>query len=564
MPSLRSRWAALSVLGLAVACHDGVTPPDSGIRVGESFAVTGAQSVKLEPGQSGGDYVAVLVNTGTVAGTDESYSLRGTGLLNPAVASLLPAPPPQAARLGVAAAPMRDIAFENALRDRERAELTPRIAVARQVMQARRSGSISTAGVEPRRAALPATAKLGDMVTVNVNGTQNCTNAIYHRARVAAISAHAIVLADSLNPSGGFTDADYARYAARFDSLVYPLDVGAFGEPTDIDGNGRIGLIFTLEVNRLTPGGSPFYVSGFTFSRDLFPVTATSRAAACPTSNEGEFFYLLAPDPFGRVNGNRRTTGFVDTNTTAVIAHEFQHLINASRRLYVNNAPKFEDKWLDEGLAHIAEELLFYHEAGLAPRANLGIADIQASQQRWTAFNLDMTGGGNTDRYRGYLFKPSRSSPYAADDSLNTRGAAWNLLRYLADRTSSADGNIFFRLANGPATGMANLQNVFGKDVPAKVRDWATSHAVDDIAATTAELQQPSWNWHDIYSELYGAYPLQLPSLVEGTTYSGSIVAGGAAYYRFSVPAGGTATLTLGGASRASGSHVQFVVVRTR
>jgi hypothetical protein len=57
---------------------------------------------------------------------------------------------------------------------------------------------------------------------------------------------------------------------------------------------------------------------------------------------------------------------------------------------------------------------------------------------------------------------------------------------------------------------------------------------------------------------------LQLPSLVEGTTYSGSIVAGGAAYYRFSVPAGGTATLTLGGASRASGSHVQFVVVRTR
>jgi hypothetical protein len=562
MPLLRSRWTVVSVLSLAVACHDGVTPPNSGIGVGESFAVTGAQSVKLEPGGSGGDYVAVLVNTGTTAGADESYSLRGSGLLNPAVVALIPASSGSETRVGLPSSPSLDLAFEGRLRDRERAELTPRIAVARQVMQARRSAM--SAIPEARRAALPSTVKLGDMVTVNVNGTQNCTNAMYHRARVAAISTHAIVLADSLNPSGGFTDTDYARYAARFDSLVYPLDVGAFGEPTDIDGNGRIGLIFTLEVNRLTPAGSPVYVGGFTFSRDLFPVTATNRAQACPTSNEGEFFYLMAPDPLGRVNGNRRTTGFVDTNTTAVIAHEFEHLINSSRRLYVNDAADFEQKWLDEGLAHIAEELLFYHEAGLAPRMNVDAPDIQASSRRSTAFNLDMTGGGNTSRYRGYLFNPSRSSPYADDDSLNTRGAAWNLLRYLADRASSTDGNIFFRLANGPAVGMTNLQNVFGKDVPTKVRDWAASHAVDDIAATTAELQQPSWNWHSIYPVLFGSYPLQLPSLVEGTTYSGSIVAGGAAYYRFSVPSGGTATLTLGGASRASGSHVQLVVVRVR
>jgi hypothetical protein len=564
MPLLRSRWIAVSVLGLAAGCHDGVTPPDSGITVGESFAVTGAQSVKLQPGQGGGEYVALVVNTGTAAGVDESYSLRGSGVLNPAVASLSPVRPSAASRVAAPAAPTPDLACERRVRDAERAGLTPRIAVARQEMRARLSASTSAAPAVSRRAALPATVKLGDMVTVNVNGTQNCTNAIYHRARVAAISAHAIVLADSLNPAGGFTDADYARYAARFDSLVYPLDVGAFGEPTDIDGNGRIGLIFTLEVNRLTPMGSPVYVGGFTFSRDLFPVTATGRAEACPTSNEGEFFYLMAPDPLGRVNGNRRTTGFVDTNTTAVIAHEFEHLINSSRRLYVNNAPEFEEKWLDEGLAHIAEELLFYHEAGLAPRANLNAPDIQASSRRSTAFNLDMTGGGNTTRYRGYLYNSSRSSPYAADDSLNTRGAAWNLLRYLADRASGTDGNIFFRLANGPAVGMANLQNVFGKDISTKVRDWATSHAVDDVAAASAELQQPSWNWHSIYSVLFGSYPLQLPSLVEGTTYSGSIVAGGAAYYRFSVPGDGTATLTLGGKSRASGSHLQLVVVRTR
>jgi hypothetical protein len=523
--------------------------PNSGLVVGESFAVAGAQSVKLEPGDNSGTYVAVVVNSGTTAGVDESYSLRGSGLLALPSAAVIPSSAPSVTRSPGPSAPSLDRSFESRLRDRERAELSSRIAVARGTMRA--PASRSSSGFTPtlRRSVVPADVQVGDTVTVNVNGVENCTDPIYHQARVAAIGTHSIVLADLLNPSGGFTDADYARYGARFDSLVYPLDVGAFGEPTDIDGNGRIGLIFTLEVNRLTPSGSAVYVGGFTYSRDLFPKVTTSRAEGCAGSNEGEFFYLMTPDPFGRVNGNRRTTGFVDTNTTAVIAHEFEHLINSSRRLYVNDASEFEEKWLDEGLAHIAEELLFYHEAGLAPRMNVDVPAIAASPERRTAFDLDMTGGGNTTRYRGYLFNPSRSSPYADNDSLNTRGGAWNFLRYLADRTASSDGNIFFRLANGPATGIANLQAVFGKDTPSQLRDWATSHAVDDIVATSPELQQRSWNWHSIYPALFGgAYPLQIPPMVEGSSYSGSIVAGGAAYYQFRVDAGTSATLTLGGA----------------
>ena len=50
--------------------------------------------------------------------------------------------------------------------------------------------------------------------------------------------------------------------------------------------------------------------------------------------------------------------------------------------------------------------------------------------------------------------------------------------------------------------------------------------------------------------------------MADGTSYSGSIVAGGAAYHQFRVASGTSATITLGGASRASGSHVQLVVVR--
>ena len=40
-------------------------------------------------------------------------------------------------------------------------------------------------------------------------------------------------------------------------------------------------------------------------------------------------------------------------------------MINAGRRLYVNAVGEnFEERWLDEGLAHIAEDLNFWQRVG--------------------------------------------------------------------------------------------------------------------------------------------------------------------------------------------------------
>lgn len=278
---------------------------------------------------------------------------------------------------------------------------------------------------------------VGDVISLNVNGSVSCSSPVYHGAKVVAIGTHAIILNDTLNPKAGFTADDFARFAARFDTLVYPLDVANFGEPTDIDKNGHIAILFTRAVNELTASRSTSYVGGFAFSRDLFPTTATARAQACLASNEGEFFYLLTPDPAGTINANVRTTGFVDSVTTAVLAHEFQHLINASRRLYVNKTAQFEEKWLDEGLAHSAEELLYYRESGFAPRSNLDLNAARANTLVRVAFNNDMS--GNASRYRTYLEKPFTNSPYSLDDSLPTRGAAWSLLRYIVDRVNATD-----------------------------------------------------------------------------------------------------------------------------
>jgi hypothetical protein len=538
---------------------------------------------------------------------------------------------------------------------------------------------------------------VGDLVKLNVNGDSACNAAVYHTARVVAISSKAVILSDTLNPKNGFSTADYQRFATRFDTLVYPLDVANFGEPLDIDKNGHIAILFTRAVNELTAPRANSYVGGFVFSRDLFPNTQTARAQACAGSNQGEYFYMLAPDPTGVVNGNVRTTGFVDSATVAVLAHEFQHLINASRRLYVNNSPVFEDKWLDEGLAHIAEELLYYRESGLSPRSNL---DINAIRTRSAAFSADMS--GNASRYRSYLVAPSQNSPYSLNDSLPTRGAAWSLLRYAVDRLNATDGftagngqavttpadvtvaagaasgefaitlantslqggsvtnfllkstpgagtaslavaestapstmqvptveddpntlrrderfearlrarerveltplmgaarswyasqqmpspaslrsrstyastsfaeadaAIWFRLVNATTAGIANLQSVVGGDLAGFVRDWQVSHAVDDLAALNTQYQQRSWNWHSIYPNLSNptsAYPLPVPTLSTSANVNGTIVAGGAQYYRLFVPANGTATLSLSAPSGAVNPNLQMIVVRTK
>ena len=84
-----------------------------------------------------------------------------------------------------------------------------------------------------------------------------------------------------------------------------------------------VAILFTRAVNELTPANSGSYVGGFFHPRDLFPRTQSPTRDVCATSNEGELFYMIVPDPTGVVNGNRFRLGMVDTLTTGVLAHEF-------------------------------------------------------------------------------------------------------------------------------------------------------------------------------------------------------------------------------------------------
>lgn len=520
----------------------------NGTEPGGSTPLSGTTPLTLDGGSTGTENVLVVVDTGLAtisAKTNYQVTTTGTGpagaVSGPATA-LIPQANASKSASPSESAPRLDIGYGMRLNARSRARFAGGFSAAR---SAYRAGTAVPRGMS--RSVATAAPQVGDIVTVNV-GQAVCSPSVNRGARVVAIGTQSIVLSDTLNPAGGFTTAQFQRFAARFDTLVYPIDIANFGTPADIDKNSKVVLLFTSAVNELTPPKSTSYVGGFFYDRDLFPVADTPQLQGCAGSNFSELFYLLAPDPNGLINGNKRETAFVDSVTTSVLAHEFQHLINASRRLYVTQGvEEFEDTWLNEGLSHIAEELLFFHEAGLTSRQNIDTLKIRSSNTIRLAFNNDM--GSNAGRYITFLEAPSENSPFRDDDSLETRGATWDLLRYLADRKGGTETATWQALVNTARVGLSNLTAVFGTDLASKVHDWNVSHYTDDLLASLpAEHTQPSWNWHSIFKATAGsgpAYPLQVKSLTAGTT-SGTLIGGAAAYYRFSVPAGTSATVALG------------------
>src|SRR5262249_27377459 len=228
-------------------------------------------------------------------------------------------------------------------------------------------------------------------------------------------------------------------------------------------------------------------------------------------------------------------------------AHEYQHLINAGRRMYVNNANSFEDTWLNEGLSHVAEELLFYRVSGLTSRANIGVTQLNTTPlvNAFNNYQID-----NTIRFEFFLEKPFGTSVYGGNDSLETRGATWSLLRYLTDHASAPEATTWQALVNSTTNGQLNLARVFG-DYMTMIRNWTVSVISDDVAGVTdPRFLQQSWNYRSIFPNLVdsqgsrlGKYPLQVFPLSDQSTVNTTVFAGGVAYIRFSVPAGSQASV---------------------
>jgi len=439
----------------------------------------------------------------------------------------------------------------------------------------RRTTGISRDVLTPSRSVAPA---VGDQMTLRTltatgfDGTTDVCNAYTTTTgTVQAVSTHAIVVLDNRSVNNGFTATDYQNVANEFDQVIYPTDVGYFGTPTDIDGNGHVIIYYTPSVNLLTPQGSAAttgYVGGFFFAGDMYPTTGTN---SCPSSNTAEIFYLLAPDP-GGTYGNVFSPSFVQNVTRGTVAHEFQHMINSGNR-YVNNNLPFEVTWLDEGLAHFAEDAVGRAEAGFTDLQTLTVADIGAlDASTQSAFFIQ-----NFGRAKYYVQRPDTTgaivSASRASQNLASRGAEWLMLRYAADWFSNnTPRNLTKALAAGPDTGTTNLAKQIGVPLDTLFARWLVALYTDHMGIPNLDAQYnyKSYDMRSLVSRTpvvpdTGPAYIAPQALGNGST---SITIGvppsSAAYFLTSLTTGGARTISVTSTGSSLSTNGRFYIVRTQ
>jgi len=266
----------------------------------------------------------------------------------------------------------------------------------------------------------------------------------------------ALVYADDNNPSGGYNQAQYQAFGEQFDDMIFPTDSMYFGEPSDIDSNNKVVILFTGEVNKITPPGTANqgFVAGFVLLNDLTPGIFPPG-----TSNAREIFYSLVPDP-GNELGNTFPQSQVNSIAPGTLAHELEHMISFGFRVVGlgggTNISFRQDLWLEEGMAHMAEDL-----NGL---------DSQ-----------NLLRGGR------YLSDPGAIPLISGNDTLEQRGGTFLFLRYMGDRYGE---DIYKDILQSSCRGTNCIDNATGRGFFAGFADFLAALYLDNQGIPSAPQYQ--------------------------------------------------------------------------
>ena len=388
---------------------------------------------------------------------------------------------------------------------------------ARRAARARAAGASAAAasGAVVGAAAVPA---VGDLVALRVPRIDMYDYCSYYTAvsaRVRYVGPRLVIYEDVKNPlAGGAPAGGYDGFGRQFEASGWPVVEQYFGNvlamDRELDGDGRIAVLFTRLVNDYGP-------AGFVTACDFFP------AEVAPASNEREILYAMVPETAG--TGYQ---GFTWDNWVRVIrstiVHESKHLTMYAERISRGAGP--EESWLEEGSAMISEEIwargIYGNRWRERPtyRSTL-YCDIRPSFPECASRPYVLF-----DHF-AYLYDYLRStegrSPlgYTGSGGSSFYGSAWSLLRWAADQyAGSSESDFFKQLTTGGAagaSGAANLAARSGRSFPNLVGDWSVAVVLDvnfraEVTPEARELTLPSWSPGQMFAGMAGDIPSAFPS----------------------------------------------------
>jgi hypothetical protein len=434
------------------------------------------------------------------------------------------------------------------------------------------AGGLRTfAGQAGISASVPGTVAVGDTVDVKYpqSGDPTCSAFTPLRAVVRRVGTHGLWVEDVANPAGGFSAADYQLLGEQFDDRIAATNFAYFGEPTDFDGNGRVVIVITKEINKEE------FTLGRVYSLDFFP-------AECAASNGGEYFYGIAPDPTGAVS-EAYTVADAILDMPFIIAHELAHVIQFGRRLTTPGATGWQSIWELEGQATFAEEVVGHAVTGNALYQNYGFAVAwntpEATPVDWYingfvdlalyfGFETQNTAVPNAPEICGWLDREvgpciGRRSVY---------GVPWSFLRWISDQYGPSfpggEAGLHRAFVQDTRTGFATISGVVGEPIDLLLARWAAALYMDDrIPNTDPSLGFTSWNMTNIFGQL--VEPARLRPRQRGFSASAdnvSVRSGSTAYFRLfgggAHPAGAVSVTGTGTGGSPLPGHMRVWIVR--
>jgi hypothetical protein len=262
-------------------------------------------------------------------------------------------------------------------------------------------------------------------------------------ARAVYIGAHCDVVVDTA--TGTAIDARARALGQAFDGRIWDTDTRLFGKPLPV---GPRGDRVTIVLSPVVGDGGRDTTLGYFTARDLFAPADAPDEPFLRHSNQGSYLYMA-----DRVVARGRE---VDAHGT--LAHEFQHLISATYKLY-GKAGEQEAVWLNEALSMYAMAANGYGLPNDSRVIAAHVADYLAGPQRYSLTRWDLN--------------PTQSA----------YGAAYLFATYMVERTGE---DMLKALVAAEETGARNLDARLaerGLSFRQLFRDWVAATLLDGTGA---------------------------------------------------------------------------------
>lgn len=268
--------------------------------------------------------------------------------------------------------------------------------------------------------------QLNDTITLWIYARSTLgTEYVQRRATLRRIGARCKIFVDPEDFQGlsavtgpyAISEADLDQMVNDFDTVGWPLITGGYGQPWDIDQDGKISIFFSPLVAK-----NGF--AGFFDTKHYEQVNADGTVN--DKGNNRDLIAIWSPGLSSEWVGEKWLSAARET-----CIHEFQHLVSYSLRAAQNNWPAFladdklEEVWLDECMAVAAEarfRILRGDPAGEDRFNSYAAGDPAASSLTGFAWNL--AAYGHLGLFGLYLWEQGGDEAIRSILQASTRGKA--------------------------------------------------------------------------------------------------------------------------------------------